>query len=349
MDENKKEQPEASSLEGESLENPSPDSGSDTPNGKAADSPPGEGGDSSVLDATVNTPENFVAPATTKPVKKGLHGFIEKHNIYLFLLIVVLVAAVAMVAFTYLSSKKNSNPPPLASASLSQGELSQLANSDVSVGDSGHVLNVQSSAIFGGSVLLRQNLEVAGNLQIGNTLSLNNLAISGTAQAGQLQISKDLSVAGNSSVQGNSNVGKSLQVTGGGTFGGPITAPQITTTALQLNGDLILTHHITAGGATPGHSNGSGLGGGGTATLSGSDTSGTINVNTGNSPAAGCFITVNFVNHYNATPHVLVSPVGSSAGGLSYYVNRSTTSFSLCDATAAPAGASFSFDYWVVD
>jgi cytoskeletal protein CcmA (bactofilin family) len=208
---------------------------------------------------------------------------------------------------------------------------------------------VQSSAVFAGQVLIRENLQVAGNLQVGGTLALNNITVSGTGQFGQASVSRNLAVTGDTAIQGAETIGKSLQVSGNGTFSGPLSAPQITTSSLQLTGDLVLTHHIIVGGSTPGRSNGPALGGGGSSSVSGSDTAGSISINTGSSPAAGCFVTINFSSAFSSTPHVLVTPIGSAAAGLAYYVNRSTTSFSVCTGTAAPASSSFGFDYFVLD
>jgi len=297
-------------------------------------------------------PPDSPSPTTTPQSKSDSGNPVQRlrkrFNIYLLLFILVIVVALVIIFIAYLQghqSKTNS----FQTQTLNQKTLDQLANGDVTVGSNQSVLNVQSSAVFAGQVLLKQNLQVAGNLQVGGTTALNDLTVNGTSQFGQVNVTKNLAVSGDSAIQGGQTISKSLQVSGSGSFGGPLTAPQVTTSSLQLNGDLVLTHHITAGGATPSHSNGSALGSGGSASLSGSDTAGAISINTGSGPAAGCFMTVNFSSHYNATPHVLVTPVGSAAGGLSYYVNRSTTSFSLCDASAPPAGSSFGFDYFVVD
>jgi cytoskeletal protein CcmA (bactofilin family) len=299
--------------------------------------------------ASYSAPSSDKSPDPPKPVSKKRLPEIKRHfNIYLLLFILILLLALIIFVIAFLQGHQTKTNH-FQTQTLTQKTLDQLANSDVTVGSNQSVLNVQSSAVFAGQVLVRQNLQVAGNLQIGGTTALNNLTVNGTSQFGQVNITKNLAVSGESAVQGGQTVTKSLQVNGGGSFGGPLSAPQITTSALQLNGELVLTHHITAGGATPGHSNGSALGSGGSASLSGSDTAGAISINTGGSPAAGCLITVNFSAHYNAMPHVLVTPVGSAAGGLSYYVNRSSTSFSLCDATAPPAGSSFGFDYFVID
>lgn len=283
-------------------------------------------------------------PAKPSRLKRLFGGF----NLYLLLFGLVILVALGIVAGAYMFNKKsNGNSPSVQN--LSDSALEQLASSDATVGNSNQILNVQSSAVFAGRVLIREGLDVAGNLELGGTLALNDLAVAGTAQFGQAQVNKDLSVAGNAGIQGSATIAKSLQVNGGGSFSGPVTAPQITTGNLQLNGDLVLTHHVIAGGATPSRANGSALGSGGTASVSGSDSAGSITINTGSSPPAGCFVTVNFVNRYSATPHVLITPVGSTAGGLAYYVNRGQTNFSVCDASAPPGSASFGFDYFVVD
>jgi hypothetical protein len=83
--------------------------------------------------------------------------------------------------------------------------------------------------------------------------------------------------------------------------------------------------------------------------LSGSDTSGSITVNTGGSPPAGCFASVTFSQKFSSTPHVIITPVGSAAAGLQYYVNRSTTGFDICTANSAPSGQTFGFDYIALD
>lgn len=299
------------------------------------------------------TPEPSSSPEipNPEPKKKNSHfsRFRQSLNIYLLLLGAVLLMAVAIIGVVYKQSHSSSGGKGPQTQNLTQATLDQLANSNSTVGSSQYVLNVESSAIFAGQVVMKQSLEVAGNLQVGGTLSLNNLSVAGTGQFSQVTTSSNLSVGGNSAVQGSTTISKTLQVGGGGTFGGTVSAPQITTTSLQLVGDLTLQHHIVTSGPTPSRSNGSGLGGGGSASISGSDTAGSININTGNSPPAGCFVTVNFSTPFSTTPYILVTPVGSAAGGLSYYVNRSTTNFSICDASPAPSGSSFGFDYFVID
>lgn len=273
----------------------------------------------------------------------------RRPNIYLLLFAIVLLVGMALLIGAYLADKHSASSTNLSSGTLTAKQLQQIANTDASVGSSGQVLNVQSSAVFAGKVLVRQDLDVAGNLHIGGTFGLNDLAVSGTTQLAQAQITKNLAVAGTTALQGAVTIASSLQVGGSGTFSGPVSAPQLTTSSLQLSGDLVLTRHITTGGATPTRTNGAALGSGGSTSVSGSDSGGSITINTGSNPAAGCFITINFSNKYNSTPHVLVTPIGAAAAGLNYYVNRSTSSFSVCAATGPPASSTFGFDYFVVD
>lgn len=286
------------------------------------------------------------APKPAAPKGKGPLGFLQRVNIYLLLFILVVVIAVVIIAVGYLYNKKSENETKtVKTQTLSQDTLDKLANTDVTVGDPKQILSVQSNAVFAGTVLVRNSLEIANGLKVGGSMSLNGLKVTGTSTFDTVQVSQDLAVTGNASVAGQLLVQKGLNVNGGGSFSGNISAGQITTSSLQLSGNLSVNRHIVVAGSTPGRSNGSALGGGGTSSVSGTDTAGSITINTGSSPGAGCFITINFSNRFSSTPHVVITPVGADAAGLSYYVNRSTSNFSVCTASPAPAGQSFGFDY----
>ena len=333
--------------------------GSDT----VIESPPGESGDS--LDAPVTPPPadgttvtntdqsqsavdgsqaSTSAPTSSSstPTTYKLHGLARHFNIYLVLFVVLLITGVAVVAVAVLHGRNNKQN--ITSQQLSQNTLNQLANSDVNIGNANQILNVQSNAVFAGAVLARSNLQVAGKLQAGNGLS-----VSGNSIFDQLTATKSLSVGGDTILQGALTVQKSLTVAGDGSFQGTVSATQITAGTLQLNGDLTLTHHLIAGGPTPSRSNGDALGSGGSASVSGSDTAGSVAINTGTNPTAGCFITLTFTKTFASTPHVSITPIGSGAAGVNYYVNRTTKNLSICTASAPPATTSFGFDYLVAD
>lgn len=289
-----------------------------------------------------------VGPPPKPPFRKRIVNGLFGLNIYLLLFIFILVVAGGVVLFSMNLSKKKSGTTSVDTTSLTQETLDKLANSDASVGTSSQVLSVQSSAVFAGKVLARSDLEVAGNLQIGGRLNIANITVSDSAELGQASISRNLAVTGDVAVQGQQTIAKSLQVAGAGTFNGPVSAPIISTSNLQLNGDLVITRHIIAGGGTPSRSNGTAVGAGGSASVSGSDIGGTVSVNTGSGTSAGCFIAISFTTKYNNSPRVIITPVGADAGGVDYYVTRSATGFSVCTSSPAPTNTSFAFDYFVL-
>jgi cytoskeletal protein CcmA (bactofilin family) len=230
---------------------------------------------------------------------------------------------------------------------LTQDELKQLANTDVTVGQPKQILTIQANAVFAGSTLIRGDLEVAGTLKLGGDLSLTNLTVTGATQLEDAK-ANNLTVGSNLNVQGTLQLNGGISVAGQSNFNGGLVASSVLTGALQLNGDLKLTHHITAGGTIPGIAKGTAVGGGGTVSLSGSDTAGSIAVNTGSGPPAGCFATVTFSEAFSNTPHVVITPVGAAAAGLNYYITRSTSNFVVCSTNSAPAGQTFGFDYVIL-
>lgn len=285
-----------------------------------------------------------------EPEKKvsPLKKFIRRVNVYFlgFMLIVAVVGAITVVNF--LNSQKEPPDPNIANQSLTEEELKDLANKDATVGGTSQTLTIKGNAVIEGQTLMRGNLNIAGNLQTGGSIQGPSLTISGETNLGATQINS-LEVAQTTDVDG-ALTANSLSIAGASTFGGAMKAPQLTVTRLIIsgNGVLEIPNHITFTGPSPSRSITSNvLGNGGTASVNGSDTSGSITINTGGSPQAGCFVEVTFKQPYTRTPRVIVSPVGSAAGNLDYYVNRNTGSFSLCTNNAAQANKSFAFDFFV--
>ncbi|OGL26508.1 hypothetical protein A3E49_03530 [Candidatus Saccharibacteria bacterium RIFCSPHIGHO2_12_FULL_49_19] len=309
-------------LEGEDL---------DTPSQPAAESPP----------TTADQPKpGAKQPSSDKPAAKGslftrIKGWKYLYMALFAILLAVVGLAVAAAIILGKDTQKETTPQDLTAE-----QLAELAGSTTVVGDAQQVLSIQSSTVFEGQVLARNDLSVAGSLKVGGPLSLPSLD-AGTGIFDQLTVDNDLTVAGNLTLQG------SVTVSGATSFKN-LSVGQLSATNLQLSGDLTFSRHLTTSGATPSKSNGSALGGGGTASVSGNDTAGTISINTGGGPPAGCFVTINFVNSFSGTPKVIVSPVGSASGNLDFYVNRSSSNFSLC-ANNPSAGTNYNFDYIVVN
>jgi cytoskeletal protein CcmA (bactofilin family) len=290
---------------------------------------------------------NNRTPQTKKP---PIWRRIWRHmNIYLLLFLLVLItgAAITWIMVMRYRAEQPKIEDVIDSQTLSDEALKQLANGSATIGNSQQILNVESNAVFSGTVLVRRNLEVAGTIKVGGDIALPGLTVSGNSRFGQVA-ADTLTIGGATNIQGPFTATKGINVTGNSSFNGTLSASQISTNSLQLGGDLTLTRHITAGGPIPNLSRGNALGSGGTASVSGSDTAGSIAINTGSSPGAGCFATVTFVRAYANTPHIAVTPIGSGAAGLEWYVNRSTGNFSVCTTNPAGGGQSFGFDYVIM-
>jgi cytoskeletal protein CcmA (bactofilin family) len=337
---------EANSLESADTVIETPDNGGASNTSATIDSSkePGQPIDATGSDDKSSSP----APSGDKkpPLLKRVW---RKFNIYLLLFVLVILIAVGVTVTLFLKdrSAKNQTESIINSQSLSDSALKQLANSDVTVGNSKQVLKVESNAIFSGSVLVRNDLEVAGSIKVGAELQLPGITVSGNSRFNQLQ-ADNLTIGSNATVQGTLVAKKGITVTGNSSFDN-LSAAQITTTAFQLNGELKLTNHITAGGPNPGVGRGNAVGSGGTASVSGSDTTGSIVINTGSNTGAGCFATITFARKFSSTPHVVITPIGSGAAGIAYYVNRSSSDFSVCTTSPAPVGQTFGFDYMILN
>jgi cytoskeletal protein CcmA (bactofilin family) len=283
------------------------------------------------------------------PKESLIRRILGRINLYFALLFVVFLTLGGVAYFAYTQNRESVTNTTINTEKLTQDTLEKLADTDATVGDPKQTLSIESNAIFSGSILVRGNIDVAGTVKVGGPLSLPGLNVGGTTTLDQAAL-KSLTVAGDATIQGKLTAQNGLSVTGGASFSGAVSAPQITIGTLQLNSDIQLNRHINAGGGAPSKTNGGALGGGGTASNSGTDTAGTVTINTGGGAPAGCFVTLTFAASFSVTPHVVISPASSSAAGLSYYVNRSTTSFSICTASDPPdSTAGIVFDYIAID
>lgn len=314
-------------------------------------------------DALSRTPEDLeeeqakqaadTMDAVDEPAKKisPIKKIFRKVNLYFLIFMVLVVGAVVFMVLNYLNSQNTTTPEAaLASQGLNEQALKQLANTDASVGNTSQTLTIQGNAIIAGQTLMRGNLNVAGKFQTGGGIQGPDLTISGKStlsdvQADNLQVATDLAVQGNTTVSG-------LSVAGAATFGGAVTVPELTVTKLVLSGNGVLQvpNHLSFAGPSPSRSITPGvLGGGGSASVNGSDTTGTVNVNTGSGTTAGCFVQITFNQPFSNQPHVIISPVGPGAGKTQYYVTRSNSGFSICAAAPAPPHQAFAFDYFVTN
>jgi cytoskeletal protein CcmA (bactofilin family) len=295
-----------------------------------------------------STPSGVKPP---KPKKKGFKRLLAFFNVYLVGAILLFLVGGAVFAVYYLNAKKTPPTPELTVEDLSEDALNDIASEGAaSIGSSDLLLNVKSNAVFAGQILAQSDVNIAGNLRLGQALSVPNITVSGTSNLGTAQVNQ-LAVANSMVVAGDVTIQRGINVAGAATFSGAVTAGRITTSSLTLSGTgaLELNNHIIVNGPTPGRNTGGAVGNGGSASVSGSDTAGKVNINTGQGTSAGCFITVNFVQRYNSPPNVIVSPSSAGAGRTNFYATSTNTSFSVCTADPAPTGATLDFNYFVVE
>lgn len=270
----------------------------------------------------------------------------KKFDIYFLAFIFVILISI-IFAYVALQKNKTAKPVSVATQTLDQNALKQISGNDTQVGGTNQTLDVQSDTVFGGNVLVKQSLDVAGSLKVAGTLSLPGITVSGTTDLGQVN-ANTLTLTGAETVKGQLTVDQGLTVNGVASFSGILNAAAITVTSLEVNGDMTFQHHIYTTGSIPKATSTSALGAGGTSSVNGTDTAGNVNVNTGANPAAGCLVQVAFAQSYATTPYITITPVGQGAGSnIGYYITRSSTGFSVC-ANNPPASTPMSFDYQVI-
>lgn len=295
----------------------------------------------------VNQEGGGVVAPQNQPKKKrkiSVMGLISRVNIYLLFFILVVIVAGLIVFIGYQRDQEGSGQDQISTERLTAEELQELAQSDTRIGDPQQLLTVESNTIFTGQVLVRDNLDVAGQISVGGSLSLPGITVSGTSNFEEIQ-AESLSIGGDTNIQGQLTVDGGIAVGGGGSFGGNLSAPLVTAGQLQLEGDLQVTRHIDTGGPSPSVNSGNRIGSGGTVSISGSDTAGTVTINPGGGAGNGAIANITFANAFNQTPHIVVTPVGRS---VSYYITRTTTGFTI-HVTQGLSSGSFAFDYHAFD
>lgn len=249
------------------------------------------------------------------------------------------------------ASKTNQNATPTTVQNLSPDEISKLGQIGTTLGSQGQVLTVGADSIFKGRVDVGGDLNLNGHFNANGPVSLQNINSNGTSNFGVVTIGQGLQVGGAATMQGGLNASNFLNVNGslnvnGNSSLGAVTASSLTVRNLTVLGPLAIAHLVSSGPA-PSIAGGA-LGSGGTANISGNDTSGLINLNTGGGPGTGLLATITFRAGYGGRPHVILMPSSSAAATTFVHVAPSPGGFSIVADGAVPAGSTLSFDYIVV-
>ena len=276
--------------------------------------------------------------------------YLKRLDKYILAFVLVLIA-VSFLIFYIIQRNKAVNPVTAHSQSLTQATLSQLNANSVAIGSNQETLDIQSNTIFSSNALVKGALQVAGALTVANNTTLQNATISGSSQLNQVA-GNSLTINGLTTLKGQLVVGQSLTVAGNTTLSGAVNAGKLTVSSLQVNGNISIDYHLVTNGLSPTiKSLGSGvIGTGGTVSINGTDTSGTININFGSgvSSSAACDASITFNQSFANTPSVIISPSNIGASNINYYVsNKTANGFEVCSSGASSTDANF--DYFVID
>ncbi len=336
----------------------------------AADSSP------EVIDATT---DNSASGSTTKsdktddsgkdstpaPPSNSFKQTLKRIRVYLIAVLLLITIGGVFLTVSALNSRKTPPPPNIQSQTLTQNQLKQSAGA-TGTATSGQTLTIQGNATLDGQAQVHNSLYVAGDVQSAAGFSAPQLTVSGTGSIGSAQTGA-LQVATTATFQGLVTLQKDLNLSGNASLS---TASVTTLTATNIimsdNGQIKVPGHLALmtvvpgdppiAGAFPGRSVSFGvLGNGGSASVNGSDTSGTVNINTGNNPVAGCFVSLTFVVPFTHVPNILLGPIGFGAGAITHYVRPTTnaagttTGFRICTNDTPVPNQAFGFSYLVTN
>jgi hypothetical protein len=302
--------------------------------------PPPSGGQSNPKQAIANLGEAW------NKVRRRATAIGSIAALFLFL-----VGAGGAAGYFYAQSKKPAKPTKTTPVqTLSQDDINKLSEVGANLGATGQTLNIGANALFRGKADVTGDLSIGGKLNANGPVTLSQLNISGNTAASGLNVGSNLLVSGTTTLQNTLSVAALATFNGGLNSSGnssfnTLNANTIAVRTISISGALSISHLVTQG-STPGFSGGNALGGGGTASISGNDTSGTINFNIGSAAPAGTLGTVTFKAAYGSTPHVIISPITGAAASTPAYVTRTLTGF-VVRTDASPATGTLTYDYIV--
>jgi hypothetical protein len=277
----------------------------------------------------------------------------------------VLVIAGGGIAYFMFQQSNPSNTTSQKEVTISTDVLDKLGVSRNPIDNLGTELVIGPKSTFKNSVTINGDTSIAGQLNLNGTLSassvnfadmqasnavLTNLNVNGDGTLTNLNLRKDLEVAGSTKLQGAVTIyqlltiNNNVNVLGNLSVGGSLSTRYFQASSLISDTTLTIGGHIITRGDAPSVQKGDGLNYIDTVSISGNDTSGTVAVNVGTGSRTGILASITFVNRFGNTPHVIVTAVGSGASDV--YVNRNANGFSIGVSSITSGG--HAFDYIVM-
>lgn len=168
------------------------------------------------------------------------------------------------------------------------------------------------------------------DIQESSSFDISNLNVSGNIEVSDITVSSSANVQ-NLTVSQNVQIEGNLSVAGTATFG-----------------DIIVNGHIVSGGSIPSSSAGASLAEG-SVNVDGTDTAGSISIDTTAGSGNGELARINFASTFGSTPRVTLTPTNSAASGVEYFVTKTATGFTVNVSGGLVAGQKLSFDYQVIE
>lgn len=253
----------------------------------------------------------------------------------------ILLGLGASAWLLFVTSRQEAETPEQV---LDQITRVDLPNGSIELGESDQTLAVSASAFYRNTLTAEKDMNVKGNLNVAGVATVSSLNVVGQLDIGDPDNPQNFEVFGSTTIQGSLSVGDQLNVGGSMSVNGNLTVSNAI-----VNGDLTVRRRIVTAGASPVITKDAKIGGAGTVSISGNDIAGTVVINI---PAGvsvtGILANVSFSAPFTATPKVILSPVGSATGALGYYVTRTNSGFSIGTATPTFGGASYVFDYHIM-
>lgn len=317
----------------------------------------------SIADAYTNAQSN--APKKARIFKRGSYRPNRRATIIGLAIVGLVLAANIGIVMFIMRSQAEAEQKARSEVTLSSETLDSLGVNRTAVGNEGAKLTVGPDSTFNGTVTIAKDVSVGGQLQLNSTFTASQaniaklqagetameaLTVNGDISADSLLLRSELTVPGTTRLNGPVTmtqlltVNNNLNVTGSLSVGGSLSVSNFQARSLTSDSTLTIGGHIVTRGAAPGVSGGGGLGQSGTATLSGSDSAGTISLGVGMGGGSGLLCEVSFTSNYGATPHIVVTPVGRY---INLYINRTAAGFQVYTEGAIPPGG-YALDYIVM-
>jgi hypothetical protein len=287
----------------------------------------------------VHSPNVNPANTGSPDPKSKKHRFTRRQIIRALVALALLIALIIGLSFLVNRLNKPEQTIVINTQSLDNGTLNELTGDDPVK----QQLTITPDTIFKNSVTVQGSAQVDKDVNIDGSLTVGGRTIlqDSTDIDGDLNVRQTLTVGQNASLGGNLSVNGQITALS-------LSVGSLSISSINLSNDLTFGGHIIPSGTNTPSSRISSAAAGGTVSVSGNDTSGTVTINTGGGALiAGEMAIITFAKAYGTTPKVQLTPITSTASNLRYYATRSATFFTI-DTSSAPAnGTTYVFDYFV--